>query len=189
LKIMQATAIRWLTLGFGMLLAVAATAGQGRYMNDAQFLEQAFSRMAPAPGTLWVSPELRVTVEETLGQRFPLLRVRYWQADDTTAWILDQVGKEQPITIGISVRGGRIDLVRVLEFRESRGWEVRYPFFTDQFHGAALVADGEIDKGIDGITGATLSVAAVGRAVKLALLLDGQLTETREAVASLQKVH
>ncbi len=63
----------------------------------------------------------------------------------------------------------------MLEFRESRGWEVRYPFFTDQYHGAGLAEHGAIDRRIDGITGATLSVAAVNRVVRLALMLDEQV--------------
>ena len=68
--------------------------------------------------------------------------------------------------------------VRVLEFRETRGWEVRYPFFTDQFSGAHLSngqRDAQLDQQIDGITGATLSVRAVTRAVQAALYLSAQL--------------
>jgi Na+-translocating ferredoxin:NAD+ oxidoreductase RnfG subunit len=59
----------------------------------------------------------------------------------------------------------------VLEFRESRGWEVRYPFFTDQFVEAKLDQNERLDRNIDGITGATLSVNAVTRIARIALFL------------------
>jgi hypothetical protein len=160
----------------GFLCGVSlAWSGQGRYMDEASFFEAALSAPKPEQGVLWITPELRKRIETLVGHRYPLLRARYWRNGDATAWILDEIGKEEPITIGVSVENQRVAMVRVLEFRESRGWEVRYPFFTDQFHGAALVADSDIDRDIDGITGATLSVAAVSRAVKLALLLDSQV--------------
>jgi hypothetical protein len=129
---------------------------------------------------------LRERVESVLGHRFAMLRVRYWYDGDTTAWILDEIGKEEPITIGVTVGGGAVDMVRVLEFRESRGFEVRYPFFTDQFSGATLGNDRTIDKHIDGITGATLSVRAVNGVVKMALILHEEtgVGATRQEIRS-----
>jgi hypothetical protein len=62
--------------------------------------------------------------------------------------------------------------VKVLIFRESRGWEVRYPFFTDQFKDATLTAERNLDRKIDGISGATLSVNALTKLARLALFLD-----------------
>lgn len=56
-------------------------------------------------------------------------------------------------------------------FRESRGFEVRYPFFTDQFRGARLREGLDLDREIDGISGATLSVRALTKLARLALLL------------------
>ena len=69
--------------------------------------------------------------------------------------------------------------VKVLIFRESRGWEVRYPFFTDQFKGATLVTDNNLDRKIDGITGATLSVNALTKLGRIALLLHKHLDEKK----------
>lgn len=155
----------------GMLLSMAVWAGQGRYLDREAFLETAFAGSEPEQGMLWLSGELRSTLEAMLGHRLSMLRVRYWYDRHTTAWILDEVGKEEPITIGVSVRNDSVEIVRILEFRESRGWEVRYPFFTDQFTGARLFGNHAIDKHIDGITGATLSVAAVNRVVHMALIL------------------
>jgi hypothetical protein len=44
--------------------------------------------------------------------------------------------------------------------------------FTRQYDNASLGEDHSLDRNIDGITGATLSVWALNRQVKLALLLD-----------------
>jgi hypothetical protein len=143
----------------------------GRYLERDDFLGSAFAGVVPYPRTLWITDDVRAPVEQALGRSIPLLRVSYWRAGDRTAWILDEIGKEEPITIGVVVNEGMIEAVRVLEFRESRGWEVRYPFFTDQYTGARLQGSATIDKRVDAITGATLSVRAVGRAVQTALLL------------------
>jgi len=144
----------------------------GRYLETDAYVASAFADAPPQASILWVSGELRDAVERTLGHRFASLRVRYWDDGKISVWILDEIGKELPITIGVTVRDAKIENVRVLEFRESRGWEVRYPFFTDQFHNAMLSADGRLNRHIDGITGATLSVGAVTRIAQIALILD-----------------
>ena len=107
-----------------------------------------------------------------MGHDLGVLRVRYWHINDSTAWILEEIGKERPITTGIVIRQGKIELIKILIFRESRGWEVRYPFFTDQFKNVKLLETSELDKSIDGISGATLSVNAVTKLARLALTLD-----------------
>ncbi len=111
-----------------------------------------------------------------MGHDFHSLRVRYWRDGAKSAWVLDEIGKELPITIGITVSDGAIDNVSVLEFRESRGWEVRYPFFTDQFVDARLGPDEDLNQRIDGITGATMSVGAITRITRVALLLHEHVT-------------
>ncbi len=155
----------------GVSLVSAPVLSQGRYMESADYVRAAFPKREPSQDTLWVTNELRESAEVLLGYGIEPLRVRYWQRDRRTAWILDEIGKERPITIGVVVEDGTASMVRVLEFRESRGWEVRYPFFTDQFEDAGLDGQDEIDLRIDGITGATLSVEAVTRVVRLALFL------------------
>ena len=152
--------------------AFAGPGGEaGRYVETDEYLRGAFPAEVPAAKTLWVTGDLRESVEQTLGHPFKVLRVRYWQNGTRSAWVLDEIGKELPITIGVTVEAGAIANVRVLEFRETRGWEVKYPFFTDQFADAKLVDDGELDRHIDGITGATLSVGAVTRVARVALLM------------------
>lgn len=161
------------------ILAAASLAlagdGAGRYLAPADYVTGAFPQGAPPASVVWLAGDLRGRVEEALEHPVAALRVRGWYDGTKSAWILDEVGKELPITIGVTVADGAVADVRILEFRESRGWEVRYPFFTDQFRLARLAEDDHLDRRIDGITGATLSVGAVKRVVRVALLLHDEV--------------
>jgi len=156
-------------------------AAPGVYLSSGEFLGSIFQDTMGEASSLVVNSEKRTEIEQILGHKFPRLRLRYWQQENTTAWILDEVGKTEPITIGVAIEAGKVKSVRILEFRESRGWEIRFPFFTDQFEDTALGSRLALDKPIDGITGATLSVIAVDKIVRVALLLDGHLRSAREA--------
>ncbi|RMD70411.1 MAG: FMN-binding protein, partial [Gammaproteobacteria bacterium] len=138
------------------------------------FLKETFGEV-PKPRLLWITKDLKKGIRDILGHDLGVLRLRYWQEGKRTAWILEEIGKEEPITVGIVVNGGRIERIKVLAFRESRGWEVRYPFFTDQFKGAGLDKDKALDRPIDGISGATLSVRALKKLARLALFLHSQV--------------
>jgi len=142
------------------------------YQEPADFVNESFHGKPPSPNALWLTPELKAQMEEILGHPPAGMRVRYWQDKERTTWVLDEIGKERPITTGIVIKQETIERVRVLIFRESRGWEVRHDFFTDQFRGASMNAKGSLDRNIDGISGATLSVRAVEKLARVALLLD-----------------
>lgn len=159
-------------------IVIAAQAAPGRYLELDDFLQSAFASVPDETETLFVDADLRERIESVLGHRFARLRLRYWEDGGTTAWVLDEIGKTEPITIGVVIDQGSVSLVRILEFRESRGWEVRFPFFTDQYVGAGLDADSGIDRSIDGITGASLSVAAVEKVVRIALICDERVRAT-----------
>ena len=130
---------------------------------------------------LWINAVQREVIEDILGHSFRGLRIRYWAESDRTAWIFEEIGKELPITAAVVVEAGRILDLTVLEYRESRGGEVVYPFFTQQFTSAGLKQDKHhgLDKGIDGITGATLSVRALKRIATLALYCHRQTESLR----------
>jgi FMN-binding domain len=150
-----------------MAVAVNATA-KGVYLTAEKFIAGSFDASSVTTKTLWLSGENKKKAEQILNH--PLgLRTRYWVSGKRTAWIFEGIGKELPITIGIVVDNHQIMDVRILAFRESRGWEVRYPSFTQQFTRLTLVKDQQLSGSIDGISGATLSVRAVTRAAKAAL--------------------
>jgi hypothetical protein len=162
-------------LPFVFLLYISTLNAGGVYQEPDAFIAEVFDNNAPKPGVIWLNKELKAQLKDILGHDYKGLRVRYWQQDDRTAWILDEIGKDKPITTGIVVSKGRIERVRILVFRESRGWEVRHSFFTEQFDDATLKENRELDRHIDNISGATLSVRAVTRLARVALLLDQQL--------------
>lgn len=126
----------------------------------------------PAAEMLWIVGDLQPTARTILEHDYPAARVRYWRAGTRTVWVLDEIGKEMPITVGISIDKGAVERVKVLVYRESRGWEVKSPSFVAQYFGAKLDSGKKLDKQIDGISGATLSVRALSRLTRLALLFD-----------------
>lgn len=149
------------------------------YQEPADFVNESFHGNPPAPKALWLTPELKTQMQAILGHPPVGMRIRYWHDQERTTWVLDEIGKELPITTGIVVHQNTIEQVRVLIFRESRGWEVRHDFFTDQFRGASMNGNGSLDRNIDGISGATLSVRAVEKLARVALLLDQTIKSTQ----------
>ena len=142
------------------------------YLTTPQFLESAFGASQPKIETFWITKDVAVQTEKILGHAPKQLRIRYWSNASQTVWILDEVGKEEPITAGFVIQSGKLNQVMVLNYRESRGGEVRHPNFLKQYQGADLQKDYQLDKNIDGISGATLSVRAMGRMARLALYYD-----------------
>jgi len=158
-----------------ILQMMAFVVSAEQYMERDEFLAQAFDGKPPEIQTLWMTAKQRKNAKESVGLAPSALRVRYWRVGERTAWILEEIGKVKPITIGVAVDGDQIERVQVLAFRESRGGEIRYSFFTDQFVGLELADDGRLSEPVDGITGATLSVRAVDRVARLALWLSTQV--------------
>ena len=158
-----------------LLLVLASTAlARGVYQTPDDFLAEVFDGSPPGPAVIWLRGEVKNSVADILGHDYPALRIRYWGQAKRTAWILEEIGKEKPITVGLLVEDNTLRNIRVLEFRESRGWEVRHGFFTDQFNGARLTEEQELDRSIDGISGATLSVRALEKLARLAIYLHSQ---------------
>lgn len=165
------------------LYGAYALAESGVYQTRSAFLEEALGTEQPESDVVWMNAELRDVVTEILGHPPAMLRMRYWYDASRTAWIIDEIGKDKPITLGVVVENQEIRLFKVLQFRESRGWEIRYPFFTDQFTAIRLGKSGSMSQDIDGISGATLSVRAATRSANLALVLD-EYTKRRIQAAS-----
>jgi len=153
------------------LLSMNVFAG-GVYQEPDAFIAEVFANDPPKAGVIWPSTELKEQMKAILGHDYRGLRVRYWKKENRTAWVLDEIGKDKPITTGFVINQGRVERVRVLIFRESRGWEVRHAFFTDQFDNASLTDAMALDRNIDNISGATLSVRAITKLARVALLLD-----------------
>jgi FMN-binding protein len=166
---MPAAARRSLAL---LTLALVATAVRGEvYQEPAAFVAEVFGSTL-APKVLWLTKDVQAQAAAILGHPPTQLRQRYWSEGSKSVWILEETGKEEPITAGFVVVDGHIDHVRVLVYRESRGQEVRQSSFLKQFKEAKLASDNRLDRDIDGIVGATLSVSAMERMARLALYFD-----------------
>jgi len=160
----------WLSLLFLLVFSLPAYSGEPEIET---FLNSAF-QAAPEAHDIWLTGKLRTQVRDILRHDYPLARLKYWRSGGRTAWVLDEIGKERPITVGIVIAHDRVEKVSVLIYRESRGWEVKHPAFTAQFAGARLDDGMKLDRHIDGISGATLSVRALQKLTRLALLLHQQ---------------
>jgi len=155
-----------------LTLSLVATTVRGEvYQDPGAFVAEVFGSM-PAPKVLWLTRDLQSQAAAILGHPPAQLRQRYWSEGGKSVWILEETGKEELITAGFVVLNGRIDHVRVLVYRESRGQEVRQTLFLKQFKDARLAQGNRLDRDIDGIVGATLSVGAMERMARLALFFD-----------------
>jgi hypothetical protein len=158
-----------------LLLVISCQANvsaKGVYQTSKQFVSHAFNGEVPKTKALWLSSDDKVAISEIMSHQFNRLRLRYWQQGDETVWVLDEIGKEKPITIGVHIKNEQVVELKVLAFRESRGDEVRHDFFTQQFKSASLTKENMLNQHIDGITGATMSVRALTKVARLALWLN-----------------
>lgn len=142
------------------IVAPAARAGESlwtTYQTPEAFIAAAFHGSPPPPKVA----------------KGPAGPVHYWRANGRSAWVLDDLGKQgyQLTTAGFIVKGGAIEVAKVLIYRESRGEQVAEPSFLQKFIGARL-AGGGLDRNIDNISGATLSVQMMQRMARTVLALD-----------------
>ncbi len=154
-----------------IILSSFSIGARGVYQTDSEFLSETFNGKVPTSKVVWVKADVAQTLATILGHDYVGLRIRYWKNEVTSAWILEEIGKDKPITFGVVISEQKIVKMTVLAFRESRGDEIRYPAFTQQFDGAGLNSL-KLNRNIDGISGATLSVWAMTSVARMALYLD-----------------
>jgi hypothetical protein len=155
-----------------VLLLIPVEVPAQTFQEPDAFLKAAFPNNVPEPALLTVTPEMQRDIGRILRHSYRAQRLRYWREGARTVWILEEIGRYRPITVGFVVSEGAIDTVRVLIYRESHGWEVRHDFFTNQFKGLTLDEQSNLSGRIDGISGATLSVNALRNLARLALYVD-----------------
>jgi hypothetical protein len=166
---MSFEAVQRLTVTICLLIATT-TLAQGSSPPES-FVAAQFTN-PPVPATMALTGEKAKAVEDILGHPYARKEVGYWRAEEKTVWILEARGKTHLITTGFVVQDGCISTCQVLVYRESRGREVRAERFVRQFKGASLTKDRGLNRRIDGITGATISVNAMKNMARLALYLD-----------------
>ncbi len=154
-----------------MLSPCLAQAEEHVYQQPEEFIDELF-KVKPKVKLLLLTTDMQSEVTRILGHAPRQLRQRYWSEGARTLWILEEIGKTDPITAGFVVKEGRIEQAKVLIYREHRGMEVRFPAFLKQFTGVSLSSGNGLDRQIDGIAGATLSVHAMERMARTALYFD-----------------
>ena len=160
-----------------LLFSASPVLAEDVYQTPESFIVETFGGHSPKAQTLMIGNDLQPRVKKIMGTYYKLPQTQYWEKDGRTAWILEEIGKYQPITTGFVVgTDGKMERVKVLIYRESHGWEIKHGFFTRQFKGAGLKRGKKLDQRIDGISGATLSVNALKRKSALALLLHQAVT-------------
>ena len=172
--------MKQLFLTFIILLTSAGLAlAEDVYQSPDTFIAESFGGSTPATRSLTIQGDLKDKMAKIMGSYYRLPKTQYWSKDGRTAWILEEIGKFEPITAGFVVGAdGKLERVKVLIYRESHGWEVKHEFFTRQFKGAGLRRQKKLDQRIDGISGATLSVNTLKRLSALALLLHENVSSS-----------
>ncbi len=180
------TAVFFIGLLTSALLASSTVSAKGVFQSGPDFISEVFleqgtqAEVQVQSKVLWLTDDIRQQAEKILDRPVQGLRIRYSRSADKTAWILEEIGKEMPITIGVVVDQNKIIKVKILAYRESRGGEVRFPAYMAQYNGATLTDRHRLDKSIDGITGATLSVWAVNKVAALALYYHSQAVNPKK---------
>src|SRR6201997_2301693 len=83
---------------------------------------------------------------------------RVWKASSGGIFVLDHViGKHLYIDYAVSIQGGRVHRVDILQYRESYGGDVRSPSWLSQFVGKSASSPLQVGSDIRNISGATLS--------------------------------
>ncbi len=157
-------------------LATASLWAKGVYQSPEDFINEVFANTPPKAERVLVKGDLGKSIKSILDHRYSKIRIPYWREGNRTVWILEKIGKERPITAGFVIENNQVKHFKVLIFRESRGWEIRNDFFTNQFDGAHLTPKNKLNQPIDNITGATMSVNAMKKLSRMALYLHQQVT-------------
>lgn len=141
------------------------------------YIARAFNGVPPKHKVVWFTKSIRPTIDKIMQQRYPVLKTRYWREGSRTVWVLEEIGKNKPITTGVIIDEGAIEDVKVLIYRESHGWEVKHDFFTKQFDEVRLNNNMKLTSYIDNISGATMSVDALRNIARLALFLHSHVVK------------
>ncbi len=136
------------------------------------YLEEIFQGSPPEPGYLWITPLIRPKIEAVIMHGYNGFRIKYWDKDDETVWILEDVAKEKPVCVGLITYQEKINRLDIIFSTGKWGRQVQNINFTNQFNNIEIDENGILNKHIDGISGATLSVNVLSRLAQLALLLD-----------------
>ncbi|MGB7623714.1 MAG: FMN-binding protein [Terriglobia bacterium] len=165
-------------LSSALLFLFISIAFGEQYLTEAQALKMAFPQSQKVGSETKGLTELdRQEIKKLYGVEVLSTSVRIYSGEsdsqvDGYAVIANEIGKSEPITFVVAMdANGRVKLVAIMEFRESRGWEVKEPRFLRQFNGKKPTDHLRVNDDVVNLSGATLSSYAVARGVKKAVVL------------------
>lgn len=99
------------------------------------------------------------SIEDASGTRVFSKKMKTWKTETGGWFIVDQViGKHEMIDMAIAIsKDGKIKDLRVMQYVESYGSQVKHPKWLAQFNGKDITEHLKLDEQIDNISGATLS--------------------------------
>src|SRR5690242_20694980 len=154
----------------------------GAHATQYLTIEQAQRAIFPAAdrfteAAVRLSPEERKRIETSTGLAMPRSAPRVWRAFGGDApvgfFFVDEViGKHELITYAVGIAAdGTVRGVEILDYRESRGGEVRDPRWRAQFNDKRAGDPLRVGEDIQNITGATLSSRHITEGVRRLLAL------------------
>jgi hypothetical protein len=61
----------------------------GIYQTSKQFISSSFNGESPKSKALWLSNDDKVAISDIMSHEYNRLRVRYWQQENETVWVLE----------------------------------------------------------------------------------------------------
>ena len=175
---MRARLRHWLALSATVLLGRADEGQAKTYLTREEAARLAFGSQATVveePRAL--TPEQRAAIERRLGHPMPESAFTCYigrSAEGVVGYglVLNEMGKHEPITFFVAITpDGRVKDVMILDYRESRGGEVRQKGFLRQYRGKTSQDPIRLDEDITPISGATISARSISEGVKKALVV------------------
>ena len=79
-------------LAIAFLMFMHPAKAKGVYQTEEDFLLEVFNGKVPDQKRLILKSKLRKPIEKILKHPYSGMRVKYWQNDSKTVWILEEVG-------------------------------------------------------------------------------------------------
>jgi len=178
---------RWEIWALPPLLAAASTVCIAEtYLSTEQAQQALFPEaMSFEKVPLTLTPHQRKTISKISNTRTPLPTDRIWEARTGDRrlgyFIVDEVyGKHEFITYAAAIDAdGSLLGIEIMDYRESKGGEVRDPAWRRQFIGKRNGDAFKLDKDITNISGATMSCKHLADGAKRLLALHEQILKSR----------
>jgi hypothetical protein len=153
------------------LLLPLAAISTSVYATSYFTVEQAQQAMFPGetlvPAFVTLSELQLAQISKLAGNDHGAGTLKVWKAASGWFFVDEVVGKHEFITYALALHeDGSIKQIEIMDYRETRGYEVRTPGWRKQFVGKTLHDPLQLNQDIGNISGATLSCQHITEGVK-----------------------